>query len=775
MVAYLRTGFDALDALLGGQGLRRGSSVIIRGAPGTGKTTLALQIAKNALANERHAFVFVSVEEAPGVLLNQITQSFWDVDFEAFLGGRGAPWAVEDLTSYWDTVVRRAAYGQLVNDLVRTYLDREAEGAPGPPDPTVLREAMRAAVRALPPARLREAVRGKMLELELEQLLRRFWERIPAIWAGPVLVVVDSLNALINAARTRFREYSERQMLLAVLNSFKTWRSGRRGDLTAILIAEEGPGAPSAAASYVDDVVIRLRLERLTHPAPMTPERVSDWKQDLLLCQIVKGRGLPIQRRDCCYEFVREGRPEERGIRFYPTYAAQGLVSLFYENQPQWEVIQNLRAIDVPSSYPQVLVQEFTRSGLQREFSVRRHSQRIPPRHPMVLFNVDEYWVHSLARAGLLLPLPAGALRPFSLALRDGADPAGEGTGFLKELVAAKARFFRDASGSYLAVPEMANVGLLVYRKDLLRAAGREPPRTWEELESICDVLREEGRPHKVLLETQTYDTLLVTALEMSWGHGAFWRSRREGNSLRLEFVEGSRPADLVAALLRLQHLIHADRFVPGDSSVDPDYKAAGDWVFARHWYSTWVDVLTRTDREGRPMVCFPEETEFGVAPLPVSEAYRARQGAKVRHHSAWGEWYLALHKGSENVELGLDLINNLMTARKIAERALSGAALPTVEKFYETYGEDRCLGTDLTYNELRATFFQDARSRTEFEDYPRVARLLSGALHAVVTNPRADVVDLLGRVFREVDPRCTLPADVREQVRRLLPVDWQL
>ena len=51
------TGFDLLDSTLDG-GLRSGELVLLGGSEGAGKTTIALQMVRNAVRSGRHAIVF---------------------------------------------------------------------------------------------------------------------------------------------------------------------------------------------------------------------------------------------------------------------------------------------------------------------------------------------------------------------------------------------------------------------------------------------------------------------------------------------------------------------------------------------------------------------------------------------------------------------------------------------------------------------------------------------------------------------------------------------
>ncbi len=549
-------------------------------------------------------------------------------------------------------------------------------------------------------------------------------------------------------------------MLIAVLRSFDAWRRRlkRLGkQLTVVLTAEDFAQARSLAAeSYIADVVIQLQHEPRSHQIPTSPDKESftEWKEDLKFCRVLKGRGLAIQHRPCCYEFVKN-----RGITLFPTYAAQGLISLFHENPPQLEVIDHLRMVDIPSVYPGVVVQEFTRSAMQRIFAVKRYADRIPSSQPLLLSNVDEYWVKELSKAKLLEPIPPQQLKLFSLEEAEGAD--AEQTLIIPELARAKERIYRDFDAPdrpYLAVPQMANVGMLVYRKDLVA----RPPETWEELEDIATDLQREGMPHPLLLESRTYDTRMTIALELAWGHGLVIQTDRSARDqpLRIRFDPPDGFQRLVAAIRRLHNWIHVKKIVPLHSSIDPGMNSDPRWAFARHWYSTWIDYRCRRNREGRRLVEFPPEAHFGVAPIPVSREYLDEQQAqaqaegrelRVRHHSGWGEWYLAIQRGSENVELGIDLINNLMTSRKVSERAYSGASLPLLEPFYKNNGKALCPETDRTFEEVRDLFFRDARSRAEIMDYRRLARVLSGVLQAVLTNPdpKLNIGELLQDAFK--------------------------
>ncbi len=163
----------------------QGSTVLLRGQPGAGKTTLALQVARSAI-QQGHAFVFVAVEEDPDEALNQITESLWSQDLRTFLGA-DAPWGTFDLTRYWDIVEREQA--KLLDEEFRRPLGFEqawqTQVAPG--DETA--EALRYV------ADLRK-------EMSINESLANLWQIVQALkpfaLSPRTLVIIDSLSALIN-------------------------------------------------------------------------------------------------------------------------------------------------------------------------------------------------------------------------------------------------------------------------------------------------------------------------------------------------------------------------------------------------------------------------------------------------------------------------------------------------------------------------------------------------------------------------------------------------
>ena len=300
-------------------------------------------------------------------------------------------------------------------------------------------------------------------------------------------------------------------------------------------------------------------------------------------------------------------------------------------------------------------------------------------------------------------------------------------------------------------------------------------PQTWEEIiayhllkqDKKQQLKKEKKQPQSAkepdydfLIETRTPDSYLCTMLEFIWSCGANLRIFPDYSiDQRQKTLEG-----LMRAFY-LMGLMFQDGIIPKNSTLEvnefskiygrpdenneknqtnkqkPDKNRKDDqpdWVFARHWYSTLVDILSAPKKKdnNQPITAEADflwqldagkKMKLGIMPIPVSFSNYAQYGKDVWHISCWGDWHLAMLSGSENVELGADLINELMASDRIYERAFANASVPTVQAFYDKHGGDLCFNMpvrknikppDWTYDTLRGTLFKHAKSRSQIFDY---------------------------------------------------------
>ncbi|MBK8815961.1 MAG: circadian clock protein KaiC [Methylococcaceae bacterium] len=75
----ISTGIDSLNAMLGGKGVYRGSSVLVSGSPGTGKSSLGAKFCETACLNGERTLLF-AYEESPAQILRNMRSVGIDLD-----------------------------------------------------------------------------------------------------------------------------------------------------------------------------------------------------------------------------------------------------------------------------------------------------------------------------------------------------------------------------------------------------------------------------------------------------------------------------------------------------------------------------------------------------------------------------------------------------------------------------------------------------------------------------------------------------------------------
>lgn len=321
----------------------------------------------------------------------------------------------------------------------------------------------------------------------------------------------------------------------------------------------------------------------------------------------------------------------------------------------------------------------------------------------------------------------------------------------------------------------------------------RCPPKTWEEIIAYYLLNQQnKGPEHHFLIETRTQDTLLATMLEFVWSCGI---NLQITNNYTIENRK-----DTLIGLTRAFYLIalmFQNKIIPANSTlevqefsrlyghpkeeklhshkeeVDPKRP---DWIFARHWYSTLIEILSepkavfKNSNEQNPGFLWEHNgAKLDIMPIPVSFSNYATDPKNTCHISCWGDWHLAMISGTENMELGVDLINNLMSSDRVCERAFANAAIPTVEAFYKQYGDSRCFNLperkdivlpNWSYNRLRRTFFTHAKSRSQVFDYHHCMR----EFHSVL-----EYVHSIGQPTRDQNMEYSLDEDVLCEIYKKL------
>lgn len=131
----LKTGWDYVDALFTGEGIRPSTCCMVTGLPGGGKTTICLQLA-NSLAEQGHVVLYNSCEESGA----QIKMKLEKMEFDALLESNNAYFSsfydIADILDFADKVRKqhKLAAGKgffLFVDSLQT-IERASKGAGRP-------------------------------------------------------------------------------------------------------------------------------------------------------------------------------------------------------------------------------------------------------------------------------------------------------------------------------------------------------------------------------------------------------------------------------------------------------------------------------------------------------------------------------------------------------------------------------------------------------------------------------------------------------------------
>lgn len=203
------------------------------------------------------------------------------------------------------------------------------------------------------------------------------------------------------------------------------------------------------------------------------------------------------------------------------------------------------------------------------------------------IYNLDNEWVPEFAAAGYIRSLQG------KLPVR----------GFLAKPLASG----EDASGRLYAVPFTTDVGLLYYRKDLVRPAEVARLHTFDQVTNLGLRHLGDGLTESYVGQFASYEGLTVNVLEIIRGYDP------------AAFASNGTIADSNAVADGLQQL--ADAFTPGDMPrQELNYQegqslsdfSTGKAVFMRNWPIEY-ELILDASQAGTSHVA----SNFGVAPLP--------------------------------------------------------------------------------------------------------------------------------------------------------------
>jgi trehalose/maltose transport system substrate-binding protein len=290
--------------------------------------------------------------------------------------------------------------------------------------------------------------------------------------------------------------------------------------------------------------------------------------------------------------------------------------------------------------------------------------------------------------------------------------------------------------GKLVAMPWFTDAGMLFYRKDLLDAAGKQAPGTWQELTEIATELQAKARAAGndrmwgFVYQGKAYEGLTCNALEWvdSWGGGQIVDA--DGKIT----ISNPKAADAVAWAATTVGTISPEGVLNYSEEEARGVFQSGNAIFMRNWPYAWA--LGQAPDSA-------VKDKIGVAALPAG-------GPDGKKTGTLGGWQLAVSAYSRHPDIAIDLVRYLTSREEQKRRAIEGSYNPTVESLYK---DPEVLAAVPFFGSLYEVFVNAVArpSRVTGAKYNQVSSEFYNAVHQVLSK-QAQAPDTLAALDKKLD-----------------------
>jgi multiple sugar transport system substrate-binding protein len=324
------------------------------------------------------------------------------------------------------------------------------------------------------------------------------------------------------------------------------------------------------------------------------------------------------------------------------------------------------------------------------------------------VMSLDVIWTAEFAANGSIVPIS-----PKLFPLHD----------FLQSAVAT-ARY----QGRLYAVPFTSNAGLLYYRKDILAAAGQQPPRTWSQLAELARTLASKHGLAGYAGQFGAYEGLTVNFAEAVQSAGGAILSA-DGTRVTLDspqaraglrfLIEGVREGWIPRAALSYDEAASASAF------------EAGKLLFLRNWPYVYGQASGRGSKVAG---------KFGVTTLP---------GPNGPGSSSLGGANLAISAFSRHQGVALKFIQFLTRMSSEREVLVKGSLPPVWSRLYTS----PALVRRFPYLHVLERAVLSARPRPEIANYYQVSLAIASTIHAALemSRPAGSTITVLSNELKSI------------------------
>jgi multiple sugar transport system substrate-binding protein len=329
------------------------------------------------------------------------------------------------------------------------------------------------------------------------------------------------------------------------------------------------------------------------------------------------------------------------------------------------------------------------------------------------VIDMDVIWTAEFAANGWIIPLPEGQF------------PLGQ---FLKPAVDTAMY-----QGRLYAVPDYSNADLLYYRKDILAKAGKQPPKTWAQLQQLAETVAPRYGLSGYAGTFAPYEGLTVNFAAAVQSAGGSILSP-EGTKVTV---------DSTKSLQGLQFLVNGFQqgWIPKatlsyEEESAQDAFASGRFLFL----DNWPDVYAALSAAGPQNKVYGK---FGVAALP---------GPAGPGSGSLGGANLAISAYSQHQRTALDFIKYMTDLANERQMLEQGSFPPVWTQLYT----DKSLIKSYPYLPVLEEAINTAQPRPSIANYDQASLAISSAVYEALTHKKkpeqalAEMAGQLAQIIRD-------------------------
>jgi multiple sugar transport system substrate-binding protein len=303
---------------------------------------------------------------------------------------------------------------------------------------------------------------------------------------------------------------------------------------------------------------------------------------------------------------------------------------------------------------------------------------------PFELVYMDVIWTTRFADRGWILSLD----KWFQPAKQSAFFPGDIEAGYYK--------------GQVYRVPVRSDVGVLYYRKDLVR----DPPETWDDFEKICREATNPPERYGIVFQGMQYEGLVCNYLEYLWGAGGTVLDRM--GTVTLDSRENVLALDFMKRMIESNYAPKS--VITFQEQHALEFFEKGKALFMRNWPYAW-NILSTSPLRGK----------VGMAPL------MHRTGKESA--GTLGGWGLGIASGIKDPESAWKFIEFASSEQSQKILHFKRGAVPSRKSLFD---DQEILRENPHYKDLYRILLT-ARPRPVHPDYPRISSVIQKNVSAVM------------------------------------------